>query len=1527
MTRSPSPYTLLIRIFICGAALTFFNSSSQAQRPILLDCNQHNDPFFHGGSDGNAIIRVSNGTPPYTISWTGPVSNVGILDTNGVFRIDSLSAGNYEISVAASDGGLETCSFTLNDLECDLTLDLIAVPTHCPGTATGTFAYTFGGNTYGSLDIAWSGQESTPLLPFWHNTFGTTQIAAGTYSVTITNFRQCTLSDTITVEDAIPLALNCSSIQLPTGPGTSDGRITPLLSGGKLPYTLRWEGPVSGSRLIENPTGFVLDNLPAGSYELELIDDYGCTVYCTALLDNPANCNDFVVTLAPTPPDCHGNSTGAIEISLTGGTGPFTFDWSDDAYDSLGQNGVLSDLPAAFYQLTVTDASGCRAAASALVEEPVQLSISCTDPNFPTGPDTANGEFNLHISSISLRPYTITYSNGQETKIADARPSLLAEVYQIDSLAEGIYQVTVTDRNGCQAECQVDMNIPGCEKKLVTNITGFSSCYGESDGEINLQVREGVPEDYTFDWEQDIFDGQHHLTGLPAGDYPVTITDQNGCVDIRSIYVLDPAPLVLICNDTISPGSPGAADGQNLLRLFGGTPPYQLSWTGPVNGSRAGLTPGQFLLEALPAGEYVLNMTDNNGCTTDCSFFINDPAPPCGLSLNCRANGIGEGQGPGSYVFDISGGSPLYKLVLSGPVQFNVDLDTDGSWESGVLAAGDWTFSVTDLQGCTESCTFTVEPPDCDLQVNVYSVGESCKGSNDGYIDVAIINGTAPYEFEWSNGSETLDQKGLRPGVYEITVTDAQNCEISTLIFMAAGRALPDIVSAGPGTSICHNSCEVIPLELSGTRPFVLEYSIFQNGQVTNYEAEIDSNHHELWICPEDLGLSPGSFLLNFNYLSDRRCSQEIGLVRSFSYLEPVSSVLNVNECIQDSIRIHNILFTPDNPSQTIVFPNATANGCDSLVWVDVPFLSDTTFIEPVICPEDSFSIHGQVFDRDNPEGIVILDGSNRFGCDSIIQVSLQLLPPAITVISSDLCAGDSLVVGNEKFDQNRPSGEVIFPSSAATGCDSIVQVYLTFANPVPHLIEETLCFGDSLLINGQVFDAGRPQGTVNLQSANGCDSTIQVKLDFYPEQQVHFTGDTTVCTGSEVTIGLRVSPVFEYDYRIRSTSGTILENRQMGDLLLPVQPLQSDTFILEVITPTGGCPVHPLKDSVIIQVNKPQAEIRPLQDYHGFGVSCADAQDGSVEINIRNGQPPYQILWGDGYSDSIRENLAPGSYQVSITDQAGCRADTTFALAAPPPLKVAVSGIVEGCNDAAIPLIRLDTVEGGTGTYFYSLNGGPFALIPGMPEEIGPLDSSGVHTLLIQDENLCRVEQFVNIPNSESFRLDLGPDRTIPLGDSLLLAPDVDFEPVRWAWNPSSGLSTPDSWISYVQPLESTVYTLQLETETGCLISDDIRITVDATSPAYLPNAFSPNGDGVNDLFTVYGSQAVDQVVQLEVYDRWGNQLFSRRQFPVNDPQFGWDGRTREKALSPGTYLYRAEIRLISGEILKISGGINLIR
>lgn len=322
--------------------------------------------------------------------------------------------------------------------------------------------------------------------------------------------------------------------------------------------------------------------------------------------------------------------------------------------------------------------------------------------------------------------------------------------------------------------------------------------------------------------------------------------------------------------------------------------------------------------------------------------------------------------------------------------------------------------------------------------------------------------------------------------------------------------------------------------------------------------------------------------------------------------------------------------------------------------------------------------------------------------------------------------------------------------------------------------------------------------------------------------------------------------------------------------------------------------------------------------------ISCPGEADAAITLNISGGRAPYSIAWADGDVIPSRLDLGPGLYEAVITDANGCTENVSITLEDPSPLSAEINTLAGGCD--APTRVAINSITGGNPPYEFSPDGAFFNPIPNLPFSFDGL-APGTYMIHVRDAGGCEVQREVVIETSEALQLELGPDQVLQLGDSLVLKPILNFDPMLVNWEPTDGISNADQLDAVLKPSFTTTYTLTLTDAGGCTISDQITIIVDRNRPVFVPNAFSPNGDGVNDNFTLYSGMSVDQILQMKIFDRWGNLLMDRQDMQPNNPSLGWDGQFRNKPLNPGVFTYFFEVLYMDGQTDIITGEVVLLR
>ena len=440
--------------------------------------------------------------------------------------------------------------------------------------------------------------------------------------------------------------------------GASTGSISLIMTGGNTPYSYAWSNGGSTASI----TG-----LAAGAYSVTVTDAAGCgTLNYSFTISEPTA---LVASIGSTANvSCNGDNTGSASASATGGIGPHTYAWSNGATTASN-----TGLMAGTYTVTVTDASGCTDTEIVTITEPTALVASVGSSTNVLCNSGSNGSATATASG-GTAAYTFLWSNGSSTAT-------------VTGLSAGTYTVTVTDANGCTDTDIVTISEPAA---LVANVTSSNnaSCNGSNDGAATASAAGGTAP-YSFSWSNGA--STAGATGLIAGSYTVTVTDANGCTDTDVVNITEPAILVASISGNVNVSCNGGANGSLTASATGGTTAYTYLWS---DGSTAATASG------LSAGTYTVTITDANGCSDTESAIVTEPTL---LLLSTSAvNVTCNGGLDGAIDLTVSGGTTSYTF----------------SWSSGAvtedinsIAAGTYTVTVTDANGCSDNTSETLSEP------------------------------------------------------------------------------------------------------------------------------------------------------------------------------------------------------------------------------------------------------------------------------------------------------------------------------------------------------------------------------------------------------------------------------------------------------------------------------------------------------------------------------------------------------------------------------------------------------------------------------------------------------------------------------------------------------------------------------------------------------------------------------------------------------------------------------------------------
>lgn len=519
-----------------------------------------------GASNGTATVTATGGAGGYTYLWNDP-NNQDTPTATG------LAEGTYQVTVTDNNGCEQTANVNINVANGPTVTIINPTDPSCFGGSDGTAeASTSGGSS--PYSYSWSPSGG-------NNAIGTGLQSGVTYTVTVTDNYGCDATATVTLNDPNPVQASTTSTDTPCG--VDNGTATVTASGGAGNYTYVWSDPYG--QTTQTATG-----LAAGSYTVTITDANGCTGTATAnvnTLDGPSITISNVNNAS-----CYGASDGSASASTTGGVSPYTYSWSP----SGGTSATANNLSAGTYTVTVTDANGCEASETIIITQPDEIaaSVSSTETSCSSPTGTA----------------TVTASGGAGNYIYSWNDSNSQTSATATNLAEGTYQVTITDGNGCSTTAQTTITTadgPSVSTSIISNIT----CFGETDGSAEATATGGTSP-YTYSWSPS-GGNSNSINNLSAGEYTVTVTDANGCQATSTVTITEPSSINVTADITDSDCD--IENGRIALVTTGGTGNYTYSWT--PNGETTSV------LDNVPSGTYTVTITDNNGCSTTASYDVN----------------------------------------------------------------------------------------------------------------------------------------------------------------------------------------------------------------------------------------------------------------------------------------------------------------------------------------------------------------------------------------------------------------------------------------------------------------------------------------------------------------------------------------------------------------------------------------------------------------------------------------------------------------------------------------------------------------------------------------------------------------------------------------------------------------------------------------------------------------------------------------------------------------------------------------
>ncbi len=1202
-----------------------------------------------GGSDGSINTTVSGGTGVYTFEW-----NNGQTTQN----LNGLATGEYTLTVS-DENGCTNIFTTSIESNAEITATCTSTPLSCHQDNSGSILLNVSGGS-GIYTFAWSNGASTQHLE---------NLGSGNYSVTVTDGNGCTATCTTFVEEPTALSVFCSANDLICAQDAT-GRIDVNIEGGNAPYTFQWSNGATSQNL---------DNLSTGAYTLTVTDANNCTAVCSANVETAApliaicNAQDLF---------CGEANTGILTVDISGGTAPFTYLWSNGA---TSQN--LDGLSAGFYEVTVSDANGCTSVCNNTINVVPVLSASCSGQGLLCG-EANSGLVNLTVSG-GTAPFTYLWSNGNTTQ-------------DLINVAAGNYSVTVTDSKGCVAVC--NSTITFIEPIMAVCNAQDLECAQSGTGSIDLNVSGGTLP-YTFLWSNGSI--TEDLTNLDAGDYTVTITDANGCTSTCTSTVNADPMLAVVCN--VDGATCGNSNSGNInIDVSGGVAPYTFLWS---NGSTT-----EDLIN-ISSGNYVVTVTDVNGCIASCSAIVE---VSLGLNLSCQAEGTQCGEantgsidlivsgGTGNYTFAWSNGATTEDILnldagtyavtvtdtngctgtcvstveesteleavcdateipCGGQPDGSIDLTVTGGtgeytyeWSNGEtteditgVTAGTYSVTVSDSNGCTTTCSTTVtEAP--GLQLSCVNNNISCRNANDGSIDANVSGGTAPYTYVWSNGASTEDLNNLAPGAYTLTVTDANGCSMtcSSLITQPANLLL--IASGNDITCFGDNDGTAFATVIGGTVPYVYTWSNGANTPFIN-------------------NLSAGTYNLT---VTDANGCQNITTVTINEPTELSATCTGFDENCQPNSGAIDLNVTGGTAPYNFIW----SNGVDT---------------------EDLFSI---------PAGYYMVTITDANGCNTFCATTVE--------------AGNPITLNGTA-------------TGANCGTPSVGSIDLTVSGggmPYSYAWSNGAATEDLVNVPAGTY-------TVTVTDSFNCTASYTATVDEAPSISISLNPQNVDCNGAatgsiELTTGQGLAP-FTYQWSNGANTSNI-NNLNAGSYQVTV-------------TDANGC-----QGFASTTISQPSAMLVVVSSNPA---SCNGSADGNAFVTAIGGLAPYQYLWSTGAISPFINGLAAGTYTVTVTDTNGCTATSSAIVQEPNPINVDLNINQILCQDDNNGSIE-SIISGGEAPYSYAWSNGANS------STIGTL-TAGTYILTVTDNNGCTASATASIASQNQIVISCTPEAVLCAGES----------------------------------------------------------------------------------------------------------------------------------------------------------------
>lgn len=1440
----------------------------------------HTDVSCNGSANGMANASVSGGVSPYTYTWSPTGGNSA--------SATGLSAGDYTVLV--QDANLCQLTRTVNIAEPgQFTITVGSSSVSCFGQSTGSGTVNVSGGTT-PYSYTWS--------PSGGNNAVATGLSAGTYSVAIRDVNGCSSTKTISVTQ--PTSLTASTTQTNVGCfGQNTGAAQVSANGATAPYTYTWN-PSGGNASLETA-------LNSGNYTVTINDANGCVLSKTVTVTQPTS---LTATGTQTNLSCNNSANGSASVSISGGTSPYTYTWSP----VTGSASMATGLQAGTYTVSASDANNCPVSQTYTITQPLVLSATGTQTNV-----TCNGLSNGQISSSvtgGTAPYSYTWSpSGGNGSNATGLPA-------------GSYTLTARDANNCTVTYTALITEPAVLTAALTQTN--VSCNSLSNGSASVTAGGGTFP-YSYTWTPS--GGNASLaSGLAAGNYSVTISDANLCSLTSTLQITQPTSYTVTVNTT-SVACNGQSTGTASVNVSGATGPYTYTWN-PTGGNSS-------TASGLAAGNYSIAIEDANLCPVTATLNITEPTALTAIlthtdvSCNGASNGVANvsvfgGVSPYTYTWSPSGGN--------------------SSTASG-LSSGTYSVLVADANTCQLSATVTVDEAS-QYTITAATTSISCFGLSNGSATLNVSGGVTPYSYTWSpSGGNAATAGGLSAGTYSVLISDANSCGKTFTLEILQPTLLTAVASQTNSTCYGSNNGAAMVTASGGTTPYTYSWTpaSSSNSVVTS--------------------LAPGIYSVT---VSDANlCS----LTRTVTITEPsqytISAATTSVLCNGQSTGSATVSVSGNTSPYTYTWSpaggnsstaGALATGAYTVAILDANNCAATQTLyiaQPAALTGTAASSAANCNNADGSATVTVTGGEAPYSytwspaggnaavttgiatgsytcsirdlnnCALSLTTSVAVINPSVTLAATNysICNGanTSLFANGSNTYTWSPAGSLSAPTGSmvtasptitttytATGANAYgctvtntISIYV-YPNPVivTSVSSNSICAGKSttLTASGASTYTWSPATGLNNTNSSSPVATLSNSVSY-----TVVATNSLGCTGTQ-TIDITVQALPTVSATANSATLCLHETSTLtatGASTYTWSPNHvGSTYTVSPATSTvytvSGKDANGCLNSgtVAVTVNQP-----PVVSISSATVIC----NGQTATLTANGASTYS--WNTGAS-SAAINVSPSgttSYTVIGTNTKGCKDTASFTLAVLITPTLTITGPNQLCSGDQITL----TASGGSNGYIWSTGDNTSSIsyvftsgaVLTVTSGTSPCTASASHTLLV---NPLPVVSAVASPT----------DIIIGQSSQLTAAGGGQYQ-----WLPDESLSCNTCANPVAQPTASTIYTVEVTNSNGCKNYTTVLVNVDIIcGELFAPSAFSPNGDGHNDTWTVYGNCI--ETIQCDIFNRWGQKVYS-----ITQKGDAWDGTLNGVAQNPGVFIYQVNATFINGDAKSQKGNFTLVK